>query len=97
MSKKSKSKTKSKRLPNEILAISCSDKEGYTEKWNENRNLLNIPHPFRSCFTGPPSSGKSCSIKNIIIRAKPEFEEILVCHLDPEGSSEWDDCAMTRT
>ena len=73
-----KSKSKNKKLPNEIIPISCSDKLGYTEKWNEKRNLLNICHPWRGCFTGPPSSGKSTSIKNIIsttlfLKARPEI------------------------
>ena len=85
-------KKKNLRLPNVILPVDCSDKVGYTEKWYEHRNLLNICHPWRGFFTGPPSSGKSCAIKNIIIRAKPEFEEILVVHIDPEGTTEWDDC-----
>ena len=96
-SKKTKLKLKLKnkpnlKLPNKIIPIECSDKENFTEAWSPGRNLLNIPHPFRSCFTGPPSSGKSTAIKNIIIRAKPEFEEILVVHLDFEGTTEWDDC-----
>ena len=94
--KKSKLKLKLKnkqnlKLPDKIIPIECSDKEGFTEAWTPGRNLLNIPHPWRGVFTGPPSSGKSCSIKNIIIRASPPFEEILIVHLDPEGTTEWDD------
>ena len=89
-------KKKKKKLPDRILPIPCSDKEGWTETWLKpsNRNLLNIPHPWRGVFTGPPSSGKSTAIKNIIVRSKPKFAEIIVCHLD-DKSSEWEDCNPT--
>jgi hypothetical protein len=87
-----KTKSSKKELPNKLIPIICTDKEGWTESWTAGRNLLNIPHPFRLCAFGPPSSGKSTAIKNIIVRAKPEFKEIIVVHLDPEGSKEWDDC-----
>ena len=90
MSKKKEKKEK-KQLPNVLIPIKCSDKEGWTESWDSKRNLLNIPHPFRLVATGPPSSGKSTAIKNIIVRAKPPFKEIIVVHLDPEGSDEWND------
>lgn len=74
-----------------LLPIPCSDKTGWTESWDAKRNLLNIPHPWRGVSTGPPSSGKSTSIKNIIVRAKPRFQEIIVVHLD-DNSTEWEDC-----
>lgn len=86
------------RLPDKIIPIPCSDKEGWTEKWSPGRNLLNIPHSFAGLFVGSPSSGKSTMIKNIILRCKPKFKEILVYHFDPEGSSEWEDIdAITMT
>lgn len=82
-----------KDLPNTIIPIPCSDKEKWQECWNKpvGRNLLNIPHSWRGLFIGPPSSGKSTLIKNVILRAKPRFQEILVYHFDPENSTEWDD------
>ena len=80
-----------KELPDTIIPIPCSDKDGWTEEWYDKRNLLNIPHPFRCYLVGPPSSGKSTLIKNIILRTKPHFKEVLVYHFDPENSSEWDD------
>ena len=79
-------------LPNKILPIKCIDKKD-AEFWSPERNLLNIPGPFRACLIGPPSSGKSTSIKNMLIRANPPFEEILVTHYDSEGSNEWDQIA----
>ncbi len=78
------------RLPNEIIPISCSEKKGWREKWYEGRNLLNLPHSFRLLCIGPPDSGKSTLIKNIIIRAKPEFERILLYHFG--SGAEYDDC-----
>lgn len=83
-------KTKIK-LPNKILPIPCSDKVGWTEHWYEKRNLLNIPHPWRSILCGPPSSGKSTVIKNMILRAKPPFEQIIVVHYSADDTTEWDD------
>jgi hypothetical protein len=88
---KKNSKILKQKLPDRILAMPCLDKVGWTESWTPGRNLLNIPHPFRGAFCGPPSSGKSTSIKNIIIRSSPVFDEILVVHFDTENSIEWDD------
>jgi len=79
------------KLPNRILPIVNTDKQGFKEKWSSNRNLLNLPHPFRCILTGPPGAGKSTVIKNILIRADPPFDEILVVHIDPNGSTEWND------
>jgi hypothetical protein len=84
-------KKSKKQLPYTLLPIPCSDKEEWSESWSAGRNWLNIPHPWRGVFTGPPSSGKSTAIKNIIVRAKPKFKEVIVCHLD-ENSTEWKDC-----
>ena len=83
-------KTKSD-LPNNIIPIVCADKEDWTEKWTSERNILNFPHPWRGIFIGLPSSGKSTYIKNIIIRSKPHFQEIIVSGFDNENSHEWDD------
>lgn len=85
MSKKTK-----KSLPNEILALPNADK-AFHEKWTPRRNALNFPHPFRAVCLGPPNSGKSTVVKNILIRAKPEFQEVFVIHCDPEYTKEYDD------
>lgn len=78
-------------LPDEIIPIPCSDKEDWIEHWYPTRNLLNIPHSFAGLFIGSPSSGKSTMIKNIILRCRPAFKEILIYHFDKDGSKEWDD------
>lgn len=76
-------------LPNKIIPIESSDKKGWREKWSENRGLLNLPHSFRLICIGPPDSGKSTLIKNIVIRCKPAFEKILLYHFGTGG--EYDD------
>jgi replication-associated recombination protein RarA len=78
------------RLPNKLLAIPNRDK-GFHEKWKENRNLLNFPHPWRMVCFGPPNCGKSTTIKNIIIRADPPFEKVYVIHCDVDGTKEYED------
>ena len=78
------------RLPKKIIAIPNPDKVWH-EKWTEHRDLLNIPHPFRCVLLGPPNSGKTTVMKNIIVRCKPEFEEIMVVHCDKDDTKEFDD------
>lgn len=78
-------------LPNKILALPNPDKE-FHEKWNTNRNKLNLPHPWRGVFLGPPNCGKGTVVKNLLLRADPPFEEIFCIHCDPDFTTEWDDC-----
>jgi hypothetical protein len=82
-------------LPDVLLALKNADKE-FHEKWNKGRNMLNITHPFRAVFLGPPNTGKSTSVKNILLRADPPFEQITVIHCDPPseehtGTAEYND------
>ena len=84
-----KKKVKS-RLPNKILALPNPDKS-FHEKWYGGRNMLNIPHPWRAVFLGPPNCGKGTVVKNLLLRAKPQFEEVVCIHCDPEYTQEWDD------
>jgi hypothetical protein len=78
------------RLPNKLIVMKNEDKT-FHEKWYKGRNMLNIPHPFRSVCLGPPNCGKGLVIKNILLRAKPQFEEVFVIHCDPEYTKEWED------
>jgi|TARA_R110000764_G_scaffold17132_2_gene47168 hypothetical protein len=91
--KRSKKKKVKHRLPNELIAIPCADK-AFHERWYKGRNMLNFPHPWRGVFLGPPNCSKTTTIKNIILRAKPEFEEIFCIHCDAEYTKEWDDCEV---
>lgn len=79
-----------KNLPNVLLPIHNADKD-FHEKWYSGRNMLNIPHPFRILCIGPPNSGKTTVVKNILLRAKPQFEDIVVIHCDAEYTNEYDD------
>lgn len=79
------------RLPDKLLALPNADK-AFHEKWYDGRNKLNFPHPWRGVFLGPPNSGKTTTIKNIILRAKPPFQEIFCIHCDSAYTKEWDDC-----
>jgi hypothetical protein len=79
-----------KRLPKELIPIKNPDKVWH-EKWYKGRDPLNIPHPFRAVLLGKPNCGKTNSMKNILIRAKPEFEEVLVVHCDAEDTKEFED------
>ena len=78
------------RIPNTIIPIDNPDKL-FHERWTNRRNLLNFPHPFRAVMLGPPNVGKTTICKNIILKAKPEFEEIFVIHCDPTYTQEYDD------
>lgn len=87
--KHSRSKFKDKKLPKRIIPIECSDK-GFHEKWTPTRDLLNIPAPYRGILLGPPNSGKGCVAKNLIIRARPQFDNIIIVHGCPDYTTEWD-------
>ena len=79
-----------KKLPKKIIPISNPDK-GFHEKWSKGRDMLDLPHPYRVCLLGKPNSGKTTVMKNILIRANPPFEEVLIVHCDPENTNEFDD------
>jgi replication-associated recombination protein RarA len=89
----SKSKIDKMRLPNEILVIKNKDKT-FHEEWKPNRNIINFPHPYRAILCGPPNSGKTLVIKNILLRAKPMFKEVYIIHYDC-NTKEYDDIGAT--
>ena len=91
-SKPKKEKKRKSVLPKKIIPLPNADK-GFTEKWYPGRDELDIPKPFRMILAGPPSSGKSTCVKNILCRC--EFEEVYVCHFDQETTEEYDDINLT--
>lgn len=93
MTKKKKTKPIIK-LPNKILVIKNPDKM-FHEKWFNGRNMLNIPHPFRSVLLGPPHSGKTLLVKNLLLRQQKPFEEVFVIHCDSGYTKEYDDVDAT--
>lgn len=76
------------RLPDEIVMIPNADKAGTQERWYKGRNLANIPKIFKVLIVGPPNRGKSLTAKNLILRCHPRFDEIYLCHVDP-NTEEW--------
>lgn len=87
-----KERRKKKGLPRQLIAIGNKDKE-FHESWDDqpDRDPLNFPHPFRMILTGPPNTGKSTCVKNIIIRADPPFEKVVIIHADHEETKEYED------
>jgi len=80
------------RLPNKIIPIHSSDKTSH-ESWlvPEGRNLANFPFPCRIVMSARPSAGKSCMIKNILLRSSPPYEKVIVCHYGHNESSEYNE------
>ncbi len=80
------------KLPRRLLFIPSSDKD-FIENWKgkgKNPDPLNVPSSFRMCILGGVGKGKTCFIKNQIIRTKPPFERIFVFHQD-KYAREYDD------
>ena len=78
------------KLPNKLIVLKNPDKK-FHEAWNDSRNMLNIPHPFRCLALGPPNSGKTNVVENLLLRENPPFEEVVVIHCDGEYTKEYDD------
>jgi hypothetical protein len=86
------------KLPCYIIPIPNQDKQ-FHEVWHRNRDLMDIPHPFRGVLAAKPNSGKTCVIFNIILRVaqtQHPFEQILVVHCDPDETKEYSavDCTL---
>lgn len=86
MPKNKDKKKKPRKLPKKLLFLPSCDKDGINEEWYAGRDELNIPHPYRVSILGRPGSGKSLIVKNIVLRAKPAFERIIIFHADEEAS-----------
>jgi len=93
--RRKKKKKKSKELPNRIMPLPNADKT-FHEKWYEGRNLLNFPHPFRAVIISLPNCGKTCIVKNILMRQDPPFKTVYVCHIDGDFTKEYDDIEPTK-
>lgn len=79
-----------KKLPEKMFVVDNKDKE-FHEKWYDGRSKGNIPHPFRAVLLGSPNVGKSNTAKNLLLKQWPPFQQIIVCHCDPEYTKEYDD------
>jgi hypothetical protein len=84
------------RVPKAIIPIHSSDKR-HIEVWDEKRarDLANFPSPFRMLLLGVPNCGKTSTIKNLVMHARPRFQRVYVIHPDIEYSKEYDDLEAT--
>lgn len=73
----------------DLAVFKNADKEWH-EQWESNRGVMNLPHPFRCILFGPPNSGKTSMILNLLMENDPYFEEVIVIHCDPEYTKEYD-------
>lgn len=78
-----------KKEKNKIYILPNEDKDGWQEELDHN-NLANFRRGFKMLISGRPSSGKTNLIKSLIIHQEPEFDEILICHID-KSTKEYDD------
>jgi len=80
-------------LPQKIIPFVNRDK-GFHERWEEKRDWLDIPHPFRMVLASKPNGGKTTVILNIILRVAMSprpFEKLIVVHCDPGQTQEYND------
>ena len=90
-------KKRKRNLPSQVIPITNVDK-GWHESWTPGRDLLNIPHPFRAVIMGPPNSGKTTVVKNILMRADPPFARMVIIYPDGGGfTDEYEDCGGSDT
>jgi len=86
-----------KPLPRRIIPLKNTDKK-FHEAWSRGRDPLDIPHPFRCLLLGPPNSGKTTLVKNLLLRtnatSKP-FRKMLIIYPGMSkdvSNNEYDDC-----
>lgn len=65
-----------------LIVVPNGDKDDITEHWEAGRDIANFPHPFRAIMVARPHSGKTNLVANIILKADPPFERIVVFHVD---------------
>jgi len=91
-----KKKKRVPRLPRQLLAIQNGDKP-CLECWDErrSRDLANFPNPSRILLCGPPNSGKTSLIKQLIMHQSPRFDEVFLVHLDAGHTKDYADLDVT--
>ena len=77
-------------MNNKIIAFKNKDKS-FQENWSKKKDLLDIPWAFRAVFCGPPSSGKSTIVKNIILKSRPMYKKVVIVHYGGEDTQDYDE------
>jgi hypothetical protein len=89
-------KSKARKPPKRIIPIKNKDKVGH-ESWTQARarDIGNFPSPARGLLLGACGVGKSLVCKNLILHARPKYQEIYLIHEDARHSLEYEDCDLT--
>jgi hypothetical protein len=76
-----------------MLAIPNPDKTGHHKDQSKSKKLAStLPsHPARLILAGRSGAGKGSTAKNILHRATPAFDRVVVYHYDT-STLEWQDC-----
>ena len=78
-------KIKNLKLPNKLIPPPSKGDKSFAESWVDEKkkgDILNFPCPLRCVLSGPPSSGKTYNIYNILLRQDPPFEKVYLLHFD---------------
>lgn len=67
-----------------LIVVPNGDKDDITEKWTSGRDIGNFPHPWRGIAVAKPGSGKTNLVANLLLKADPPFERVVVFHVDNE-------------
>ena len=78
-----------KKLPNQIILLKNEDKK-HDEKWENGREIGNIPCPFRMILLGGVGLGKSTVVKNILLHANPLYDRLIIVCCD-KSTKDYDD------
>lgn len=72
-----------------LIIVPNADKDDITEKWGKDRDWGNFPCPWRGIMVAKPSSGKTNLVCNLVLKADPPYERIIIMHVD-EATQEYD-------
>lgn len=77
-----------KKLPHRIIPLPNADKGFHESVTKLDKDKGDFAHPIRLIACGPPNSGKTTLIANLLLHQTPPFERVVVWHCDPD-SQEW--------
>lgn len=83
-------------LPRKILVLKNVDKSDH-ERWDDahKKNIANFPAPMRCVVVGPNNMGKTNLVKNLLLNARPLYDNVFLIHPDVDYSKEWEDIEPT--